>query len=162
MLYCVAYKYLHDSHRAEDAVHDVFIKIIDKLDSIKEIKSPQTRKYLVVITEHICINVLKSKNYSVEMNMADDKDRIIAEAIPNNYDSTEERYLEKQDVADIKVAINKLPPKMQTAMILYAVEGYSMKEIADLDCCSVESVKKRIQRARAQIFDYLDRKDSNE
>ena len=64
-------------------------------------------------------------------------------------------YFEKFDIAEIKAAISRLPQKLQNTLILYAVEGYSMKELAELDDCSVEAVKKRVQRARAKIIEAL-------
>ena len=154
LLYCVAYEYFHDKHRAEDAVHDTFLKIIDRLDNIFEIKCPQTKNYLVTITKHICINLLKSKNYSSELTGIDN-DIVLAETIPNNYEDAEDLYFEKADVSAIKDALGELPERLQTTMILYAVDGYSMKEIAELDGCSVEAVKKRIQRARARIVELI-------
>ena len=79
----------------------------------------------------------------------------ISETISDSYVDAEDLYFEKQSVSTIKDALRELPEKLQTTMILYAVDGYSMKEIADLDGCSVEAVKKRIQRARAQIVELI-------
>ena len=154
LLYCVAYDFFHDRHRAEDAVHDTFLKIIDRLDSISEIKCPQTKNYLVTITKHICINTIKSKSYSSELSGIG-SEISISETISDSYVDAEDLYFEKQSVSTIKDALRKLPEKLQTTMILYAVDGYSMKEIADLDGCSVEAIKKRIQRARAQIVELI-------
>jgi RNA polymerase sigma factor (sigma-70 family) len=36
-------------------------------------------------------------------------------------------------------------------MILYAAHGYTMKEIAEIQGCSTETIKKRIQRGREKI-----------
>ena len=155
LLYCVAYSYLKDSHRAEDAVHDTYLRIIDRLNKIDEIDSPQTKKYLVTITEHICINMIKRKSFKTEINGIGDKEAVIEETTPSTYDNTEDIYFEKFDVAEIKAAISRLPQKLQNTLILYAVEGYSMKELAELDDCSVEAVKKRVQRARAKIIESL-------
>ena len=155
LLYCVAFNYLKDAHRAEDAVHDTYLKIVDRLDSIDEIDSPRTKRYLVTITEHICINMMKRKSYKTEINGLGEKELIIAETTPSTYDNTEDIYFEKFDVAEIKAAISGLPQKLQNTLILYAVEGYSMKELAELDDCSVEAVKKRVQRARAKIIEAL-------
>ena len=155
LLYCVAFNYLKDVHRAEDAVHDTYLKIVDKLDAIDEIDSSRTKRYLVTVTEHICINMMKRKSYKTEINGLGEKELIIAETTPSTYDNTEDIYFEKFDVAEIKAAISRLPQKLQNTLILYAVEGYSMKELAELDDCSVEAVKKRVQRARAKIIEAL-------
>jgi len=155
LLYCVAFKYMHDKYRAEDVVHDTFLKIIDRLDSINEIRCPQTRAYLVTITEHLCINMLKSKAYKTEQDAICEGEMGIAEIVPDKYNNAEDQIFEKDDVLIIKDALRKLPEKLQNTLILYAVEGYSMKEIAEIDNCSVEAVKKRIQRARMQILELV-------
>lgn len=41
--------------------------------------------------------------------------------------------------------------KQRTVIYLYYVEGYQMKEIADILGISVQSVKKRMQRGREQL-----------
>ena len=114
-----------------------------------------TKELLVTVTEHICINMMKRKSYKTEINGLGEKELIIAETTPSTYDNTEDIYFEKFDIAEIKAAISRLPQKLQNTLILYAVEGYSMKELAELDDCSVEAVKKRVQRARAKIIEAL-------
>ena len=63
--------------------------------------------------------------------------------------------LKKKDAETILDALRKLPKILRDTMFMYAVEGLSMKEIASVDDCSVEAVKKRIQRARTQIKSIL-------
>ena len=154
-LYYVAFKFLRDKHRAEDAVHDTFIKIADRLDAIHDVKCPRTKGYLVTIVENICINQMKSKAYRIEKSSSDINEKAFCETVPDRYEETEDRYMLYENFKSVKIALGNLPKKLQNTMTLYALEGYSMREIASIENCSIEAVKKRIQRARAQIIETI-------
>ena len=169
LLYSIAFRYMHDSYRAEDAVHDTFVKIIDHLDSINEIKinrndgsgladyllsevkCPQTRAFLVTIVGNICLNMLTRKSYTAEVYGSDEDDRLIVETLPDPYSNTADMYSNKYEVSLVTDAIRQLPEILQDTMILYAAHGYTTKEIAEIQGCSTETIKKRIQRGREKI-----------
>ena len=50
---------------------------------------------------------------------------------------------------DIQAVLGKLPPENSVALLLHAVEGYSYREIADIQGTSLTAVRSRIARARA-------------
>lgn len=151
LLYSVAFSYLHDSYKAEDAVHDTFINIANRLDSISEIKCPQTKVFLVTITENICINMLTRKSHTSEVYEADENGKLVVETLPDQYTSTEDIYSNQYEVSQVVDAVRQLPDRLGDTMILYAAHGYTMKEISELQGCSIETVKKRIQRSREKI-----------
>lgn len=47
--------------------------------------------------------------------------------------------------------IGKLPIKLRSTLILYAIEGYSVKEISVILQISEAAVKKRLQRSREKL-----------
>ena len=47
--------------------------------------------------------------------------------------------------------ISQLPMKLKSAIILYAIEGYSVKEISEILNISEAAVKKRLQRSREKL-----------
>ena len=51
--------------------------------------------------------------------------------------------------AHIQAVLRTLPPENAAALLLHAVEGYSYKEIADIQGASLTAVRSRIARARA-------------
>jgi RNA polymerase sigma-70 factor (ECF subfamily) len=48
----------------------------------------------------------------------------------------------------VQTTLRRLPPENAMALLLHAVEGYSYKEIADIQACSMTAVRSRIARAR--------------
>lgn len=151
LLYRVALNYLRDEYRAEDAVHDTFLKLIDHLDGIETVKCPQTKRFLVIIIKNICINMLDNKSRRPELYIVNDQEQQLVEALPDPYSNTEDVYCEQYEIMQVAEAVRTLPQLLKNTITLYVAGGYTMKEIAEIEGCSVETVKKRIQRARVQI-----------
>ena len=49
----------------------------------------------------------------------------------------------------VQAVLRTLPPENASALLLHALEGYSYKEIADIQGCTMTAVRSRIARARA-------------
>lgn len=49
----------------------------------------------------------------------------------------------------VQAVLRTLPPENASALLLHALEGYSYKEIADIQRCTMTAVRSRIARARA-------------
>ncbi|WP_165613382.1 RNA polymerase sigma factor [Desulfotruncus arcticus] len=61
MLY-IANSILHETHLAEDAVSEAFIRIIDNLEKINTINDHQTRGFVVIIVRNISLDLLRRQN----------------------------------------------------------------------------------------------------
>ena len=53
------------------------------------------------------------------------------------------------DREHLRAVLAGLPPENAAALLLHAVEGYSYKEIAEIQGCTMTAVRSRIARARA-------------
>lgn len=126
---------------SRDLVQDAFYKVWlvrTKLDADKSIKA-----YLYRITTNSIINFYRSwsfKNFSIHETQSD--------------------YLHAKDEQtelklDIKTAINKLPVKLKSVIILSKFEGYKYDEIAGICQISVKAVEKRISKAFSLLKKYL-------
>ena len=60
-MYYVALGILKDVQEAEDAVHQAFLRVMDRLDKIDEQDCHKTRAYLVVITESTAIDIYRKR-----------------------------------------------------------------------------------------------------
>jgi len=49
----------------------------------------------------------------------------------------------------VRAVLRTLPPENAAALLLHALEGYSYKEIAEIQGCTMTAVRSRIARARA-------------
>lgn len=67
-------------------------------------------------------------------------------------DYTPEEMAEStEDYSDLYEAVSRLPKEQRLSVALYYMEGYSVKEIAELMETSESAVKSRLARARARL-----------
>lgn len=147
IMYFVAYGYLKDVQQAEDAVHEAFIKIIGRFNKFYESSCPQTKAYCVIICRNISLNMLeRDDRYSNK--------QISMEELP--YDIADGKQFEEDivnnDMLDLVTErILQLPDIYRDVFQLYYNNEYSLKEIAQILDISVDTAKKRLQRARSQL-----------
>jgi RNA polymerase sigma-70 factor (ECF subfamily) len=70
-------------------------------------------------------------------------------------DTPEEAYIRSEKKRAILKAINELNEEYKTAIVLRDVQGFSYEEIANILCCSIGTVKSRINRGRNILKDKL-------
>ncbi|MCH5209335.1 MAG: RNA polymerase sigma factor [Oscillospiraceae bacterium] len=159
LMYKEAYQILHDQLLAEDAIHDSFVKVIRNLHKINENNIPQTRSYLVIICRNTAIDMVKAKlplnqyDYATEYVSSDD-----SETVSDSLDIV----IKRETINDIVEAIEALPPIYRDVFILRRVHNYKREEIAKLLNINVETVKKRLTRAKHMLIRSLNRRDKYE
>ena len=119
---------------ADDIAQEVFMKLSDydgEFDSDEHI-----RAWLIRCTVNLSKSLLRSywHRFSAPLEEADDK---------VYYDSTEN--------ADMLKLLNKLRPKIRTALYLHYYEGYSAAETAKLLGTTESAVMARLSRGRKQL-----------
>lgn len=132
MLYKIAFLYFGNSHDAEDALQEVFVKALQKFpDGTDE----HQKAWLIRVTQNQCRDMLKR---SENKNLCID-DVVLAGECEN---------INNESRIDILQKIVKLSPKYKTAVILYYYYDYSVSQIADTLKISQSSVKMRLKRGR--------------
>ncbi len=57
---------------------------------------------------------------------------------------------------DLYMALDKLSPKERTAILLYYMDGYAIKEICEIVDCTESAVKQQLSRGRKQLKTMLE------
>lgn len=133
LMYHVAYKVLSNHYDAEDAVHQAFVAIIRHLEKISDIDCPQTRSYIVLITERKAIDLIRTRHSEKVIPLNED---LIGIEIPAPGD---------HGLAD---ALAKLPAHYREVLLLRFDNGYSTKELAQMLGMTESGVRKLIGRAK--------------
>ena len=153
LMYWIANHILDDSHLAEDAVHEAFLKIIKNFHKIGEISCPQTKRFVVIIVRNAARNLLakESRLRSIQdfgmSGSADDETEQPAsmwENLSKGFDETPDAVLHKE----ILQTVQSLPDWAADVLLLSAVYGCSTRELAGVLGITIEAAKKRLQRAR--------------
>jgi RNA polymerase sigma factor (sigma-70 family) len=137
-LFAVCLQYSGNDDEAKDILQEGFIKIFENLGSYKFEGSFEG--WMRRITVNTALEKYRGRNnlYKVE-----DIDQIAeTNSEPDAEDYAE---LEANDLLDI---IRELPPKYRMVFNLYAIEGYSHKEISKMANISEGTSKSNLSRAR--------------
>ncbi len=144
-MYRVAYDVLKNHAMAEDAVQETILRLIDNIDKIDDIASRRTRNYIGVICRHIAYDM---KYRKVSIGSDAEYDSLASEALSRDALSV---VIDNENVERIKEYIKSLNYIYQEVLFLYAGEGMSVGEIAQLLGISTKTVQKRLERARIKI-----------
>lgn len=146
MVYSVCLRMTGNKEEAEDATQDVFIKVFNSINTFREDSKLSTWIYQIAV--HVCIN--KSRRNKVIKFLSLDFWEGEKEMAVNNI--TPETNLEKAEMRQIvQEAINTLPAKQKTAIILSRYEELSYKEISNIMGLSLSSVESLLFRAKENL-----------
>lgn len=141
LMFSVANKILENSFDAEDAVHQAFVSIIDNLDKIKNVDCPETKSYVVIITEHKAIDIIRSRKH------------ISGEELLETLHGVDIPLPGDNGLAD---AMSKLPARYREVLLLRFANGYSTRDIAKMMGMTEGSMQKLIWRAKDSLRKQMD------
>ncbi|MGN1350691.1 MAG: sigma-70 family RNA polymerase sigma factor [Anaerovoracaceae bacterium] len=135
MILRLSYTYLNNSADAEDAVQEVFLKIVEKMPVFQD--ETHEKAWIVRTTINICKN----------------KRKLFWRKNVGSLDEAPETAVTDQYSADSEVlqAVLHLPEKYRTVIYLYYYEEYSTREIADLTGKKESTVRSLMKRAREKL-----------
>ena len=81
----------------------------------------------------------------------------IISTTPNHAEPGQQHRVLRDEVGErIRAAVNQLPLRYRTPLVLYEVEEWPYREIAEFLGCREGTIKSRIHRARAMVRDQLE------
>jgi RNA polymerase sigma factor (sigma-70 family) len=138
-LYAVCLQYSGNDEEARDILQEGFIKIFENLGYYKHEGSFEGWMRRIVV--NTALEKFRSRH---NLYRVDDIDQI--QEIDSEPDNQDYAGLEANDLLGI---IRELPPKYRVVFNLYAIEGYSHKEISKMVNISEGTSKSNLSRARA-------------
>ena len=143
----VCYRYAHNREDAEDMLQEGFIKVFLQVNTFEN--RGAFEGWIRRIIVHTCINILK-KNKKFNESV----DIIHANGLQIREDTVPAIIQAKQVVECIRM----LPIGYRTVLNLYAVEGFSHREIAGLLDIEESTSRSQYTRAKAMLEDILIKK----
>ena len=134
-MYYAAFQILQHDEDSEDAVHHAFIKIAENIEKFSDIECPKTRSLCVTIVENKAIDHIRK--YRHESAIYEDALNGIQIPMPGDH-----------GLAD---AIASLSPQYRQVILLRYVNGYGVKEIAEMLDKSLPNVEKLLWRAKQKL-----------
>ncbi len=143
----VCFRFAHNREDAEDMLQDGFIKVFLQMHTFQS--KGAFEGWIRRIIVHTCINHLKKNkrfNESVDIMQASTA-QIREESIPS--------IVQAKQIVD---CIRLLPIGYRTVLNLYAIEGYSHKEISGMLDIEESTSRSQYTRARQMLEDILIRR----
>ena len=137
-LYHVAKALLKNDADCADAISETIVKAFSSIHTLREERYGKT--WLIRILMNECYAILRRKKIIVSID-----------AYPQ-----EDREDPRKDYSELYQAISRLPEDMRICIVLYYLEGYSVKEVASLLNVTESTVKNRLMRARRNLKSDLD------
>jgi RNA polymerase sigma-70 factor (ECF subfamily) len=149
-MYLVCLRYTKSQMEAEDVLQDSFIKVFNNLKGYRgESRLEFWIKRIVINT---AINSQRKKLYMYPM--------VDVEDLKNEFDTS--KALSNFEMEDLLNMIRQLPTGCQTIFNLFAIEGYSHKEIAEMLEVSEGTSKSQFARARKLLQSKIAAEDKTE
>jgi RNA polymerase sigma-70 factor (ECF subfamily) len=151
-LYQVAYRLLRDPLEVEEALQEVFIKVVEHAHRFEPQAS--VRAWLQRITANHCLNLLRRRHPQESLDQQDDAPGLAA-AGATPLEALEERDLSRR----LEQLLEALPENQRRALVLKRFAGLSYREIGEEMGLSPQAVDGLLKRARQflkkALQDYL-------
>jgi RNA polymerase sigma-70 factor (ECF subfamily) len=145
-LFVYAYSLLKSSHEAEEAMHDVFTRLI--ADADRFCRANNLSAFLFAVCRNHCLNALKSKR------------RMVARPDFNGFhllrsgDSHDEAQRDEA-VRMLNAVIGGLPPEQREVLVLKVYSGLTFRQIAQTTGQPQGTVATRYRSAIGRIRDAM-------
>lgn len=125
---------------AEDAVQDLFLKLWKRKDTLSEIENPEA--YCKTVLRNICLDTLKA----VEKKKKGDMPEELAGSV-----SVEDSVIVKEQLENVRMAIDRLPEGQKTVIIKKVVEDRSYEEISEQTGMTNQLMRTQLSLARRTL-----------
>lgn len=137
--YRVAYRILESREAAEDAVQDLYVKLLDSRDTLDEVQSPKA--YCLTLMRNLCIDrIRRSRKESHPGNEA-----FSVSAAPDS------GLIERETIARVLRIVDGLPEKQRRVLKMKVFDGLSYEEISKATGLSMINLRVLLSMARKNI-----------
>lgn len=139
MIYGITYRYMGNKEDAEDAYSETFLRYFKKE---REFESEEHLKaWLIRVAINCCKSMLMNREYPEDINEIQVEE--------------DERPYSKDEVLDLRDAIEKLKPEYKEVILLFYINDMSVKQICEAIDENENVVKLRLSRARKKLKEFL-------
>ena len=139
-IYATALAITRDPFLAEEVLQDCFVKAYRVRERLDPARSPLP--WLQRVTINLCYSRVSRRR-----TLAEPITSLITNLVVD-LAARPDQVVESREVLEVlQRGIDALPPKQQTAVILYYLHGYSLAEAAEIADCNVGTMKSRLHYA---------------
>lgn len=137
LLYRTCFLILRNSHDAEDVMQETFIKY---MRADVEFRDEEHKKaWLLKVSQNKCKDMLRFHKVHAYIPYEEIQEHIVSHD-----------FVDVEDIEEV-IDIAKLSYKYKSVILIYYIEGYSVKETAEILGITETAVKSRLKRAREKL-----------
>ncbi|MCG3178888.1 MAG: hypothetical protein BIFFINMI_01218 [Phycisphaerae bacterium] len=157
----VAYRLLNRVADAQEVVQDALLKAYRALDTLE---NPQVfGSWLLRIVSNLSLNYRRSRARRTGLSLEDSgrqdshggQNESLLNVLTSDQQLPEEELMTEELRGRIREALEELPDRQRTALVLFSIEKMPQKQVADVLGCSVEAVKWHVFSARKKLKEKL-------
>lgn len=161
-IYNYLFRMTGSAEDAEDLTQEVFVRMYTSIGSFRAEASLST--WLFRIAGNLCVDSFRRSKKrkalvqgSLDAPQAGDADEGMGASrdVPDWSHEPDSVFARKEMGTQIQSALQKLPPKLRSAIILHDIEGLAYEEIAAAESIPLGTVKSRIFNARVALREHL-------
>jgi RNA polymerase sigma factor, sigma-70 family len=162
-IYNYLYRMTGSAEDAEDLTQEVFVRMYTNIGSFRAESSLST--WLFRIAGNLCVDAFRrgKKERGVVTSLdaptpreADEEGATHATRDVPDWSHEPDNLLSRKELGgQIQAALQKLPPKLRSAVVLHDIEGLAYDEIAASEGIPLGTVKSRIFNARVALREHL-------
>ena len=156
LVYRVAVQITKNHEDANDVMQDTFLKVYESIHSFRKDAAFETWLYRIVVNH--ATNLVKRRERRRESPLSGTSEMEIHPDLRRAADLASNPHLNlerKERQRWVTQAVNSLPLKQRTVVILHEFEGLTHPEIASILNCSEGTVRSRLHYARHKLKDLL-------
>jgi len=134
--------------RGEEAVHDVFVKILDRIEKNPDFLRDKVGQYFVIMVKNHSITLLNRDKAEIFSFDEEISDTIMHSNLDRN---PEDSLLKKEIVERLAIYITQMSPETRQVLEYRFIEGYRNTEIAEILGISQSAVSSRLDRGKVQL-----------
>ncbi|MNJ56231.1 RNA polymerase sigma factor SigM [compost metagenome] len=149
-----AYEILQDNTIVDDMIQEAFVRLIDKIPTLRSLEPPKLVSYLVHTIHNITINYAEQRKrqwIKTSLGMTEERIEQIADKAP----SIEEMYNLKEDYEAIGKILHELSERDQMLLYNKYILELNDKELAALMDIQAMNVRSYLTRARRRAMKLL-------
>jgi RNA polymerase sigma-70 factor, ECF subfamily len=150
-VFAVAQRITNHREDAEDVVQETFHKVFLHLDSFQEKSRFSTWLTRIAMNEAFMLLRRKRAVFEVLPESTDDGVKSSSESFVDQGPNPEEGCLRGERTQQLTEAINRLGPRIRTAILLRDIEERSVEETAQILGTTRSAVKARVFQARRKL-----------
>ena len=148
-VHALAWRKVGDFHTAEELTQDIFLKVYQKLGTLKN--PNQFAGWLYVITDRVCTAWYRKQKPQMESLETISEEEIDGLAYRSYEDEQRENASVEYRRGFIKNLLEQLPESERTVVTLHYLGEMTCKAIGEFLGVSANTVKSRLQRARNRL-----------